>query len=224
MPETMTVTVKDIRRENLRALAISVGGITYLANKLGKSQSQISQLIGKSPSKNIGDKIAAQVEDIFGKPRGWLDILHHHIDETTTAYELIKHNAPHRAAPLITWHLYNNIPLDELAQSAKSERLIAANARLTNTAFAIRANDIEIDPSSEFNLIRNSILIIEPCAELQDGVYIVVPNQVNQLSLKRIRIEGKRPYLTGLRISQSQLEPLNQESPYAVVKQILIDL
>jgi hypothetical protein len=34
----------------------------------------MSHLIGISPVKNIGDRIAAQVEIAFGKPTGWLDI------------------------------------------------------------------------------------------------------------------------------------------------------
>lgn len=67
------MNVKSIRRENVRALAKSVGGISRLAIRLNKSQSQVSHLIGTSPIKNIGDKIASQIEIIFGKPAGWLD-------------------------------------------------------------------------------------------------------------------------------------------------------
>lgn len=67
------MNVKVIRRENMRALAKSAGGISKLALRLGKSQSQISHLIGTSPIKNIGDKVAAQIEAVFGKPPGWLD-------------------------------------------------------------------------------------------------------------------------------------------------------
>lgn len=44
--------VTQIRRENLRELAKSVGGISKLAVKLHKSQSQISHIIGISPLKN----------------------------------------------------------------------------------------------------------------------------------------------------------------------------
>ncbi len=67
---------KDIRRENLRALAKSIGGITALARMLGKSQSQISHLIGQNPIKNIGDRLAGQIEKVFSKAHGWLDHEH----------------------------------------------------------------------------------------------------------------------------------------------------
>lgn len=46
--------IKEIRRENLRSLAKSAGGITALADKLSRAQSQISHLIGNKPLKNIG--------------------------------------------------------------------------------------------------------------------------------------------------------------------------
>lgn len=48
-----SMEVTQIRRENLRELAKSVGGISKLAAKLHKSQSQISHLIGISPLKKL---------------------------------------------------------------------------------------------------------------------------------------------------------------------------
>ena len=65
--------VKQIRLQNLRLLAEQVGGVTALASRLNRSQSQLSHLIGANPVKNIGDKFAALVEQVFGQPPGWLD-------------------------------------------------------------------------------------------------------------------------------------------------------
>jgi hypothetical protein len=72
----MLMDVYLIRLINLRALAAQEGGITALANRLEKSQSQISQLIGSKPIKNIGSLIAREVDRSFGKPEGWLDQIH----------------------------------------------------------------------------------------------------------------------------------------------------
>lgn len=47
--------------------------ITEAGDRLGKTQGQVSQFGGKKPTKVIGDQIAAEIEDAFGKPSGWLD-------------------------------------------------------------------------------------------------------------------------------------------------------
>ncbi len=68
--------ITEIRRKNARHLSTAIGGINSFAEKTGKSQSQISSLIGKSPIKNIGNKIACEIETAFNKPKGWLDNVH----------------------------------------------------------------------------------------------------------------------------------------------------
>lgn len=70
------MTNADIRRENARQLASDCGGMAAFGEKLDMTPSQVSQLIGKNPSKNIGNSIARRIEDAFNKERGWLD-LHH---------------------------------------------------------------------------------------------------------------------------------------------------
>lgn len=41
------------------------------------SESQLSQLIGKSPSKPVGDRLARKIETKFDLPIGWLDTENH---------------------------------------------------------------------------------------------------------------------------------------------------
>jgi len=70
-----------LRRENLRTLAEDMGGQKWLAKKLNKSPSQISQLIGRRShdyvkSKTVGSKLAREIEDSLDKERGWLDRKH----------------------------------------------------------------------------------------------------------------------------------------------------
>jgi hypothetical protein len=38
------------------------------------SNSQVSQIIGKTPTKNIGNSIAPRIEAAYGVSSGWLDI------------------------------------------------------------------------------------------------------------------------------------------------------
>lgn len=67
--------VYDVRRINARLLSKEVGTISAMADYLGKKQSQISALIGKNPVKNIGSRLAREIEVAFDRPAGWLDYL-----------------------------------------------------------------------------------------------------------------------------------------------------
>ncbi|NSX16913.1 hypothetical protein HTY52_22740 [Cupriavidus taiwanensis] len=69
-------TNAEIRRENARQLAAEVGQPADLARRLGMSDSQMGQLIGRNPVRNIGPRIARRMEEVCGKPEGWLDVEH----------------------------------------------------------------------------------------------------------------------------------------------------
>lgn len=72
-------TVNETRLENLRHLRDGLPGDDErgkqgeMAEKLGMSESQLSQLIGKNPSKPIGNRLARKIEKKLGLPRGHLD-------------------------------------------------------------------------------------------------------------------------------------------------------
>lgn len=67
---------KTIRYNNTRILVEQVGGVSNFANKINKGQSQTSQFAGTAPIKGIGNKVAREIEEAFGKPHGWLDVSH----------------------------------------------------------------------------------------------------------------------------------------------------
>jgi plasmid maintenance system antidote protein VapI len=66
----------DIRLKNFRHLVREAGGASFVARKLGVSQSRISHLIGVNPHRKIGEKTAIKIEKVFNKPDGWLDKIH----------------------------------------------------------------------------------------------------------------------------------------------------
>jgi SOS-response transcriptional repressor LexA len=70
------MTREETRRENARRLASKVGGKKEFANFLGMEPSQVSQLIGPNPVKNIGNSIAQRIEKAFDLPAGYLDVEH----------------------------------------------------------------------------------------------------------------------------------------------------
>ena len=70
------MTREEIRRENARSLADQAGGQVEFGRALNMVPSQVSQIIGKTPVKNIGNSIAKRIEKAFEKPAGWLDARH----------------------------------------------------------------------------------------------------------------------------------------------------
>ena len=73
--------IDDIRRENMAALAKEVGGVAALAEKLERTEAQISQWIHGSllPSgkrRGMRSETARFIEQRTGKPPGWLDTDH----------------------------------------------------------------------------------------------------------------------------------------------------
>jgi len=78
-------TIKDIRLHNARLLQDSVGGQKGMIEKTGRSQSQISSLMGETAWKPIGPKIARALETDFGLPEGWMDIWHDSLNDSPQA-------------------------------------------------------------------------------------------------------------------------------------------
>lgn len=74
-------TVEEIRHARLLQLIAEHRTIQALADKLGKSHSQISQLRNRvvhsttKKPRSIGDDLARSIEEKLGKPRGWMDSL-----------------------------------------------------------------------------------------------------------------------------------------------------
>jgi predicted phage tail protein len=74
-------TVEEIRHARLMQLIAEHRTIQALANALGKSHAQISQLRNQvvhsatGKPRVVGDRMAREIEEKLGKPRGWMDTL-----------------------------------------------------------------------------------------------------------------------------------------------------
>ncbi|WP_158228937.1 S24 family peptidase [Chitinimonas sp. BJB300] len=67
--------IYQIRLQNLQKLAEGQSR-KDVAERLEMGYSQLSQYVGKNPAKNIGSGVARKAEIAYGKPHGWMDILH----------------------------------------------------------------------------------------------------------------------------------------------------
>ena len=54
-----------------------------MAKRLGMSESQLGQLIGPNPKRNIGPALSRRIEKAMGKERGWLDMEHMRVQAGT---------------------------------------------------------------------------------------------------------------------------------------------
>jgi len=74
-------TCSEIRHDNLLQVIEQVGSLQAVADCLGVSNAQVSQLKTRAPYKsgkprNIGDDTARKIEEGFGLERGWMDHEH----------------------------------------------------------------------------------------------------------------------------------------------------
>jgi len=63
-----------VRMDNLRRFVDESSSQSDLAKTLGVSDGFISQIIGKNPSRRIGEKLARQMEERLAIGYGWLDV------------------------------------------------------------------------------------------------------------------------------------------------------
>lgn len=94
---------KSIRYKNTRLLVDQVGGVSNFAEKLGKGQSQASQFAGTNPIKGIGNKVAREIEEAFGKSHGWLDIPHEEENKVLESNVSAPFPIAGRLIPVISW-------------------------------------------------------------------------------------------------------------------------
>lgn len=87
--------IDDIRRENLKLIAADVGGVTKLAERIGKHPAQVSQWLngsknsGTGKSRGMRTTTCREIEQQCGKPQGWLDVDHSNIDMLRQAVDML---------------------------------------------------------------------------------------------------------------------------------------
>src|SRR5476649_1059219 len=101
----MPTTSSSIRLANFRALIKKAGGPAEAARQLDMDDSQLSQIAGKQPIRNIGSTLARRIEKAFHRPEGWLDVPHSQLLLPQPRAD--KNVAPARdlrnEVPLISW-------------------------------------------------------------------------------------------------------------------------
>ena len=63
----------DIRRQNLRILVDAAGSPTIFGRVINRDRGQVAALL---TTKNMGSKLAREIEVTCGRPHGWMDEKH----------------------------------------------------------------------------------------------------------------------------------------------------
>lgn len=135
-------TCKEIRHENLLFLINRFDTIQALADKLGKSHAQVSQLKNKSTNsatgkvRGIGDEQAREIELKLGLEVGWLD--HQHAPGEITHLNTILGNFPLTTAEEPGRQAYEGFK-DEARRSSIDEILSLLNNRNVDELETIRS-------------------------------------------------------------------------------------
>lgn len=72
----LRMLIEQMEKEAGRGGYARAGGLAMLADKLGKQQAQVNHFASDKRVKNIGPKIAREIDAAFGYPSGWLDQPH----------------------------------------------------------------------------------------------------------------------------------------------------
>lgn len=225
--EAEEMTLKAIRRRNLRCLADQVGGITRLAERLGKTQSQVSHVIGRSPIKGIGDRLAAQAEKLFDKPVGWLD----------RPQEIGWGNArqwgegsegPHvlcQQVPLISWEEVNGWhDMATTYLSQKEGNFIPVAMAMSSWAFALRVRDDTMESPQGFSIPQGAIIIVEPESVAKVNALVVVTvSFLGGPTLKQLIVKDGERYLKPLNPRYPIVKYLLEAQIHGVVKQMQLN-
>lgn len=220
------MNVKDIRRENLRSLARSIGGITQLAIRLGKSQSQISHLIGSRPIKNIGDRLASEIEHSFEKAHGWLDKEHFRMTNQEEMYGLVK-DGPRilNWIPVLSWQqlISSSAPSHVLD---KVDEFHPVNYEVSPEAFALVVNDDSMDSPIGISFPKGTMIIVDPSHIPTHSSYVICPQpQADSLPLFRQLIhDGKKRYLKPLNPRYEKMPLAGSTTITGVVRSMVFKL
>jgi SOS-response transcriptional repressor LexA len=221
-------TSSDIRLQNLRTLIEKAGGPSEAARKLEMDQSQLSQIAGKNPTRNIGTALARRIEKVFRRAEGWLDVPHSQLPLQQRAdRNVLPARDLQREVPLISWvqagdwnNLVDNFP------AGHAEKWIATYAKVSKHAFALRVmGDSMTNPHGAPSFPEGTIIIVDPERSAQPGKFVVVrQNLDSECTFKQLVRDGGVHYLKPLNPRYPVLEMLPDAVVSGVVIQAVMDL
>lgn len=200
-------TADQIRLVNVRILINEAGSPTQAARQLEMDTSQLSQIAGRNPTRNIGPVMARRIERAFSKPKGWLDVFHAVQDRAL--YDLDGGPELRSEVPLISWVQAGNWRevVDNL-QAGAAERWIPTTERVGKHSYALRViGDSMFNPRGAPSFPEGTIIIVDPDRSAAPGRYVVVrQGSDGECTFKQLTRDAGRFYLKPLNPQYQLLE------------------
>ena len=175
MVYNIVMNISEIRLENARQLATSIGGVVAMSERLGKSQPQVSHLIGGKPVKNIGNKIARQIEAAFNKENGWLD--NSHKKSSDKAHEAASNTTNKTyptdflAVPIGEMQVHDFCTFINSINRLEYEKVyIKVDFQISNNAFAVLIGE---DGCGDF-AVTDDYIVFDPDIKMEAKDYVLV--------------------------------------------------
>ena len=199
----MPQTIERIRLQNLRKLIDEAGGPAKAARLLDMEPSQLSQISGRNPIRNIGKKLARKFETVFHKPEAWLDASHDQllISQPSADYNVVDGPDVRGRVPLISWVQAGQWQetIDNL-QPGEADNWIYTTARVGKSAYALRVSgDSMTNPGGSPSFPDGTILILDPQIDAINGSFVIVrQNSDSECTFKQFVRDSGRFYLKPL--------------------------
>lgn len=169
-------SIDEVRNQNLRFLVTTRGGVTNLAEQIGKSPSQISQWLNRSLNSEtgkpraMGTVSARHIEGHLGLEFGWMDRLH---DE---AGIVLAGPPGHGQVPVLSWARagdYLNIVDNHQPDTALE--YIRVGCPIGRYTFAARVNgESMLNPNGSPSFPEGILVVIEPELDARVGDFVAV--------------------------------------------------
>lgn len=157
------------------------------------SDSQASQIVGKNPTRGIGNAVAPRIEDAFGKKPGWLDQVHD--ENTELGPDIIGR------VPLISWvqaGAWAEI-IDNMA-AGDAEEWLPCPVRHSDRTFVLRVRgESMFDPHGRPSFQDGDLIFVDPERQAEHGSLVVVRlDDDKEATFKKLVVEGEHRYLRAL--------------------------
>jgi SOS-response transcriptional repressor LexA len=215
--------IELIRQENLRFLANELGGVSKLANKIGKSQAQVSQWLNgsKLPSgkpRSIRSESAREIENILGLDQNWIDSPKDVVYESvnTSPVEPVKGYIPLLSSVRAgTWGEIDN-------HHADTDELIAVRETDPGEhAFALRVEGDSMTWDGSPSFPEGTVLIVSVQRAPKAGDYVIAKNTTGQKALfKKLMTDGMTWQLNSL---NRDYKPIPIEDPAVRVIGVVVE-
>ncbi|MDC4585062.1 S24 family peptidase [Acinetobacter baumannii] len=191
---------KSIRYLNTRILVEQVGGVSNFAEKINKGQSQTSQFAGTNPIKGIGNKVAREIEEAFGKAHGWLDQVHEDIDLTKLDNNI---TAPFpiagRLVPVISWVQAGTwTTADSIPTGTEFKEWLPPNPKCGKNGYGL----IVVGESMSPDFRPSDKIYVNPDFQISDlktgDLVIVACDGETEATFKKLIVESNGMYLEPL--------------------------